>query len=178
MRNTCSRAALGKGGEIIADAVTMTAGPRSGSARDHQGASLYDEVTARIIAELEAGRFPWVQPWRSAAGFGSGMDTGAGVSLPRNALTGRCYSGVNILLLWGAVIDAGFPSQSWLTFKQARDAGGCVRKGERGTTVVYADRFTPKGEAERAARDGDEAIVTLPKTLSDPAATVVVLERG
>jgi antirestriction protein ArdC len=111
-------------------------------------ASLYDEVTTNIIDQLEAGRLPWVQPW---GGAGS-----AALSLPRNGITGRRYSGVNILLLWGAVIEHGYPSQGWLTFKQALAAGGCVRKGERGTTVVYADRFTPKAEQERAARDGDE----------------------
>ena len=112
-------------------------------------ANLYDEVTATIIAELEAGRFPWVQPWGRAEGTGPG--------LPRNALTTRPYSGINILILWGAVIEQGWPSQSWLTFRQALDAGGCVRKGERGVTVVYADRFTPEAEKERAARDGDDA---------------------
>ncbi len=110
--------------------------------------SLYDEVTARVIAELEAGRRPWVQPWGGAT---------SGVGLPRNALTGRSYSGVNVLILWGAVIADAYPSQSWLTFKQAQAAGGCVRKGERGTGVVFADRFIPKGEAERAARDEDDA---------------------
>ncbi|SFO41765.1 ArdC family protein [Sphingomonas sp. OK281] len=114
-------------------------------------ANLYDEVTARIITELEAGRFPWVQPWNVSAGAGPGP------GLPRNASTARAYSGVNILILWGAVIAHGWPSQSWLTFRQAQEAGGCVRKGERGTTVVYADRFTPEAEKERASRDGDEA---------------------
>jgi len=110
---------------------------------------LYDEVTARIVAELEAGRLPWVQPWGRTAGTGPG--------LPHNALTGRTYSGVNILILWGAVIEQGWPSQSWLTFRQALEAGGCVRKGERGQCVVYADRFTPETERARAARDGDDA---------------------
>src|SRR6185503_16777552 len=78
-------------------------------------ANLYDEVTSRIVAELEAGRVPWVQPWGRSGGTGPG--------LPRNALTARNYSGVNVLILWGAVIEHGWPSQSWLTFKQARDAG-------------------------------------------------------
>ena len=109
--------------------------------------SLYAEVTARIIAELEAGRFPWVQPWSS---------TTAAPGLPCNAVTGRRYSGINILLLWGAVIERGYASQGWLTFRQAIDAGGCVRKGERGVTVVYADRFTPEQERERARSDGDD----------------------
>ncbi|MBB3941291.1 antirestriction protein ArdC [Novosphingobium fluoreni] len=123
---------------------------RKGSAEKPQDrANLYDEVTARIITELEAGRLPWVQPWGR-------IDT-TGPSLPRNALTGRNYSGVNVLILWGAVIEQGFPTQSWLTFRQAQEAGGCVMKGEHGVTVVYADRFTPETEKERARRDGDEA---------------------
>jgi antirestriction protein ArdC len=112
-------------------------------------ANLYDEVTARIVAELEAGRIPWVQPWGKVGGTGPG--------LPRNALTARNYSGVNVLILWGAVIAHGYPSQSWLTFRQAQDAGGAVRKGEHGTTVVYADRFVPEAEKARAARDGGDA---------------------
>ncbi|MBO9621680.1 MAG: DUF1738 domain-containing protein [Sphingomonas sp.] len=111
--------------------------------------NLYDEVTARIVAELEAGRVPWVQPWSAAAC--------AGPSLPRNALTGRSYSGVNVLLLWGAVIAHGYPSQSWLTFRQAREAGGSVMKGERGQTVVYADRFVPEAEKVKAAASGEDA---------------------
>lgn len=113
-------------------------------------ANLYDEVTARIVSELEAGRLPWVQPWGAQPG-------GTGPGLPRNALTARPYSGVNILILWSAVIKHGWPSQSWLTYGQAQAAGGCVRRGERGRCVVYADRFTPDAEKERASRDGDEA---------------------
>ena len=66
--------------------------------------------------------------------------------------TGRPYSGINVLILWGAVIEHGFPGQSWLTFRQALSLGGNVRKGERGTTVVYADRFVPDDEKRRAAR--------------------------
>lgn len=117
-------------------------------ARPEPRTNIYDDVTAKIIAELEAGRFPWVQPWGKAGAAATG--------LPRNALTGRSYSGVNVLILWGAVIGNAFPSQSWLTFRQAQEAGGCVRKGEKGTTVVYADRFIPKGESERASRADED----------------------
>lgn len=116
--------------------------------------SLYDEVTARIIAQLEEGRFPWVQPWASGASLhGAGFAPG----LPRNALTARTYSGVNILILWSAAMDRGFPSQGWLTFRQALEAGGHVRRGEQGTTVVYADRFTPEAEKEKARESGANA---------------------
>ena len=62
-----------------------------------------------------------------------------------------------MLILWGAVIEHGFAGQSWLTFRQALSLGGHVRKGERGTTVVYADRFTPDDERRRAAETGEEA---------------------
>lgn len=128
-----------------------SAQPRRSEGRAERG-DLYAEVTAKIIAELEAGRFPWVQPW-GRAGAGAGPAPG----LPRNALTRRPYSGINILILWGAVIEHGFADQSWLTFRQAQEAGGNVIKGERGVTVVYADRFVPKGESARARRDGDDA---------------------
>ncbi|WP_314371717.1 ArdC-like ssDNA-binding domain-containing protein [Sphingomonas paucimobilis] len=113
-------------------------------------ASLYDDITCKIIAELEAGRFPWVQPWGSAS-------VKAPLAMPRNAATGRHYSGINVLILWGAVIQHGFPGQSWLTFRQALSLGGNVRRGERGTTVVYADRFTPEDEKRRAREAGEEA---------------------
>jgi antirestriction protein ArdC len=111
--------------------------------------SLYQEITEQIIAELEAGHVPWVQPWGTVAAKAS-------VSIPKNAATQRRYSGINVLILWAAVIDRGFSAQSWLTFRQALGLGGNVRKGEHGTTVVYADRFTPDEERRRAERDGDE----------------------
>ena len=56
----------------------------------------------------------------------------------------------------GAVIEKGFASQSWLTFRQAWKLGGHVRRGETGTTVVYADRFVPEDEKARARETGDE----------------------
>jgi antirestriction protein ArdC len=54
------------------------------------------------------------------------------------------------------VIERGFSTQNWLTFRQALSLGGNVRKGEHGTTVVYGDRFTSGDERLRAERDGDE----------------------
>ena len=112
--------------------------------------SLYEEITSRIVAELEAGRLPWVQPWDSSA-------VAAPLAVPSNAATGRAYSGINVLILWGAVVRHGFSCQSWLTFRQALALGGHVRKGERGTMVVYADRFVPDDERRRARDMGEEA---------------------
>ena len=116
----------------------------------HDRTGLYDEITDKIVAELEAGRVPWVQPWGSTA-------VKAHLAIPKNASTARHYSGVNILILWGSVIEQGFTGQSWLTFRQALSLGGHVRKGERGTTVVYADRFVPSDEKRRGAETGEEA---------------------
>ncbi|ABL69644.1 ArdC family protein [Paracoccus denitrificans] len=125
--------------------------------REHRAArksgprtNLYDDITDKIIAELEGGRLPWVQPWGTAA-------VQAPLAMPRNASTGRQYSGINVLILWGAVIQQGYPTQHWLTFRQALSLGGNVRKGERGTTVVYADRFTPEDEKRRARETGEDA---------------------
>lgn len=124
--------------------------------------SLYEEVTERIIAELEAGRLPWVQPWDCAK---------AGPGLPRNAASSRAYSGINVLILWGEVIAKAYPTQGWLTFRQALDLGGCVRKGEHGVTIFYADRFTPKkdndGEGGGEGPDGE----------TEPARQVPFLRR-
>lgn len=110
--------------------------------------SLYSEVTNRIIAELEEGRLPWVQPWDSAA---------CGCTMPHNAGTGRSYSGINILILWAEIVAKGYASQRWLTYRQAEAAGGNVRRGEKGTIICYADRFTPKAEAEAARGEDREA---------------------
>jgi len=110
-------------------------------------ASLYEEVTARIVAEMEQGVVPWVRPWtRSAAPLG----------MPRSAASRKAYSGINILILWDAVIKRGFANQEWLTFRQALSLGGHVRKGEKGTVICYADSFVPKGERDRAKDSGDD----------------------
>ncbi|WP_421934262.1 ArdC family protein [Phenylobacterium sp.] len=121
---------------------------RSGQART----SLYQDITDKIIAELEAGRLPWVQPWAANK---------TTLAMPSNAATGRAYSGINVLILWGAAIDHGHGSPSWLTFRQALGLGGNVRKGAHGVTVVFADRFTPSDERQRVAREGGEASAVL-----------------
>jgi len=61
--------------------------------------NLYQQITDRIIADLEAGRVPWVQPWGTAS---------AGIGMPHNAVSSRRYSGINVLTLWHAVVSRGF----------------------------------------------------------------------
>jgi len=107
--------------------------------------NVYEQVTNTIIKELEAGRVPWVQPWQAK---------GLNAALPENVISKKTYSGINILLLWGAVIEAGYSSQQWLTYKQAKGLGGCVKAGEKGTGIVYASSFVPKDERKAAADNG------------------------
>src|SRR2546423_13658710 len=87
---------------------------------------LYAEATARIVAELKAGAAPWIKPWSATPG----------ANTPCNALTNRPYSGCNVVLLWMAQA-AGYGTPRFLTFKQALELGGNVRKGERGTKVYF-----------------------------------------
>src|SRR4051812_23821348 len=101
---------------------------------------LYSEVTARIIAELERGAAPWVKPWLATAGQ----------NVPQNAVTNRPYSGCNVILLWLAR-DHRWASPRVLTFKQAQEAGGHVRKGEHGTLVYFVKQLQVRDE------NGEEA---------------------
>lgn len=96
--------------------------------------SVYALVTERIIQQLEAGSIPWVKPWA--------------VSLPYNAVSKRPYSGVNVLLLWHTASERGYKSSAWLTYKQAEELGGHIRKGEKSTLVVYGSSYQKKVETE------------------------------
>lgn len=88
---------------------------------------LYQTVTDQIIASLDAGVVPWRSPilGRSIA------------SSPRNLSSGKAYRGVNVFLLAITQFSKGYESSTWLTFNQARDLGGSVRKGEKSAMVVF-----------------------------------------
>lgn len=101
---------------------------------------LHDRVTAKIIADLEAGVRTWTRPWDNASRLGP-------VSRPLRH-TFEPYSGVNVLLLWSAAAAAGYAAPVWMTFRQALALGGHVRKGEHGATVIYADQMVRPGETE------------------------------
>lgn len=105
---------------------------------------IYRTVTDRIIAELQAGRVPWARPWDAAH---------AAIGLPYNAASRRRYSGINILTLWHAAASRGFSGQGFLTFRQASALGGTVRRGERGTAIVYTRRVA--GNEEAGSGDGE-----------------------
>src|SRR2546421_5303008 len=91
---------------------------------------LYAEVSTRIVAELEAGAAPWVKPWSATPG----------ANTPCNAMSNRPYSGCNVVLLWMAQA-AGYRTPRFLTFKQAVELGGNVRKGEHGTKVYFVKQL-------------------------------------
>ena len=101
---------------------------------------LYSEVSTRIVAELERGAAPWVKPWSATPGQ----------NVPQNAVSGRPYSGCNVILLWLAR-DRCWATPRFLTYKQALEAGGQVRKGEHGTKVFFVKQLQVKDGV------GDEA---------------------
>jgi antirestriction protein ArdC len=105
--------------------------------------SIYQTVTDRIISSLKAGVIPWEKPWTSPR-F-------AGGPFPRNFYTGKPYRGVNVLLLW----SSDYSSPFWLTFKQAQELKGSVRKGQHGTPIVFYKQL-PEDQRRQAANDGDE----------------------
>lgn len=84
---------------------------------------IYQETTDRIVAAIESGTAPWLKPWTGRSG---GM-------MPFNAVSGRPYNGINLLILG----TSEYSSLGWLTYKQAASLGGNVRKGEKGTTIVF-----------------------------------------
>lgn len=103
---------------------------------------IYQTVTDTIVSMLERGAKPWAPQWAK--------DAGGLLALPLRA-NGEAYRGLNTMILWGASEAKGYRHQTWMTFNQSKEHGGCVRKGEKGTQVVYWGRFDPKGA------DGEES---------------------
>lgn len=101
---------------------------------------LYQEVTDTIVSQLEAGVVPWQKPWQ-------GQDSSV-LSLPQNTVTGNHYRGINILLLWTAALQHEFPTQEWASFYQWQNRKQSIRKGEKGTTIVYYDTIEKEENGE------------------------------
>jgi antirestriction protein ArdC len=104
-----------------------------------QRTDIHARITDRIIEDLASGVRPWMKPW-------SAGNTHGRITRPLRH-NGQPYSGMNVLLLWSEQISRGFTSSMWMTFRQALELGAAVRKGETGSTVVFASRFT-KSEAD------------------------------
>ncbi|CDM60393.1 antirestriction protein (plasmid) [Rhizobium favelukesii] len=105
-----------------------------------QRSEIYSRITDKIIAELEQGVRPWMQPWNTAS-------QGDRITRPLRH-NGEPYSGINVLILWSEAIARSFSSATWMTFRQALELGAAVRKGETGTSVVFASSFIRTETAE------------------------------
>jgi antirestriction protein ArdC len=110
---------------------------------------IYQNVTDQIVSALENGVRPWHQPWNTGH-----MEGRVALPLRHN---GVAYRGVNVLALWMQAMAKGYAAPVWMTFKQALALGANVRKGEKGSLVVYADKITrtetDTDTAEESVRD-------------------------
>jgi antirestriction protein ArdC len=112
---------------------------------------IYTRITNQIITSLEQGVKPWTQPWSIPHKDGP-------VSRPLRH-NGEPYSGINVLTLWASAMGGGFASPTWMTFKQALELGGAVRKGEKGSPVVYASSLK---RTEHDAQSGQDVERDIP----------------
>src|SRR3979490_1293545 len=106
---------------------------------------IYTRITAKIVGTLEDGVRPWVRPWDAEHAAGR-------ITRPLRH-NGEPYSGINILSLWASASVQGFAAPIWMTFKQALDFKAHVRKGEKGSPVVYANALV---RTEKDAATGDD----------------------
>ncbi|MCB1385163.1 MAG: DUF1738 domain-containing protein [Hyphomicrobiales bacterium] len=118
--------------------------------KDNKRPDIYSRITDQIITALEKGVKPWTQPWQ--AGHAAGP-----VSRPLR-WGGQAYSGINVLTLWASAMDRGYAAPIWMTFKQALELGGCVRKGEKASPVVYANTIVKTELDEQSGDDVERAI--------------------
>lgn len=112
---------------------------------------IYQRVTDQIIRELEQGVLPWRKPWDAAHLEGRIVRP-----LRHN---GQPYNGINVLMLWAEALERGYTSPTWMTFKQALELKANVRKGERGSLVVYASKIT---RSETNSESGEESERDIP----------------
>jgi antirestriction protein ArdC len=112
---------------------------------------VYTRVTDTILAALEQGARPWMKPWDAAHAAGP-------VSRPLRH-NGTPYKGVNVLMLWLAAMERGYSAPIWMTYDQAKELGGYVRKNEHSSLVVYANTFK-KTETDTAT--GEDMEVEIP----------------
>jgi antirestriction protein ArdC len=110
---------------------------------------VYTRVTNKIIADLEQGERTWMKPWNAG-------NTAGRIVRPLR-FNGVPYSGINILMLWAESVANGFSSPTWMTFRQASELDAHVRKGEKGSLVVYANSLT-RTEADEHGEESEREI--------------------
>src|ERR1700724_3093500 len=113
-------------------------------------ADVYSRVTNKIIADLERGVRPWLKPWNAEHAAGR-------ITRPLRA-NGQDYKGINVLMLWSEAELKGFVCPIWMTFRQALELDAHVRKGERGSLVVYANSITRTEHDETSGEDVEREI--------------------
>lgn len=111
---------------------------------------VYDRITNRIVASLEAGVRPWLKPWNAEHAAGK-------ITRPLRH-NGQPYSGINVFMLWMEAEAAGYSAPIWMTFRQALELGGHVRKGEKGALVVYANSITKTAQDESTGEETEQKI--------------------
>ena len=111
---------------------------------------VYNRVTDKIIAELEKGERPWLKPWNAEHAAGK-------ITRPLRH-NGLPYSGINVVMLWAEAMEKGYNAPLWMTFKQAQELGGHVRKGKHGSLVVYANTITKTEQDETTGEDVEHHI--------------------
>jgi len=100
----------------------------------------YQATTDAILEAMAAGIVPWRRPWKLGVG-----DDG----LHRNAISRKAYRGGNVFLLDMIQLCKNYRCRQWLTFKQAKAAGGTVRKGEKGSRVYFWKFFDSSSETKK-----------------------------
>jgi len=126
---------------------TRPASLEGGSQITAEKFDVYTHVTNQIIAQIEAGTPPWRKPWTGGGGS---------VSLPER-FNDEAYRGINVLVLWATAMAKDYSSARWMTFNQAKQLGGHVRKGEKSATVVKY------GTVEREDENGEERQISYAK---------------
>lgn len=111
---------------------------------------VYIRVTDQIVKALETGVRPWHKPWNAEHAAGK-------ITRPLRG-TGEAYQGINVLMLWSEAVDRGYAAPIWMTFRQAKELKANVRKGEKGTQVVYANKLTVTETDESTGEDTERKI--------------------
>lgn len=139
-------------------------------------ADLHARIAATILAQLEtADPGSWTPPWHGAD------------PMPRNALTGRRYRGINVLALWCAAQGNGYADARWATYRQWAALGAQVRRAERGTLVLFYKQLSRSARADAGEEDATDGapfvaraayvfnvaqVDAAPSTASEPADTL------
>ena len=111
---------------------------------------VYQRITDQIVVELEKGVRPWLKPWNAE-------HTAGRITRPLRG-NGIPYQGINVLMLSSPAMEKGCPAPTWLTFNQAQELKANVRKGEKGSLVVYADKITRTETDTETGEENERAI--------------------